>query len=134
MRGAGDEEVREVPRRPPRHVRQAHADGAGTRGVRDDLGRRPCPVELDKARDRPDVLEVRATELERGHGNGELRPHGDPARDEAPREGRPRADGVRGNDDDVAHAVPGKGGHLSRDELRLCRGAGGKEHAKGARG
>ena len=123
-----EEEVRELARRPPGHVGERHAHAALHR-----LRGRPGAGELGEARDGADKLEVGAAALGLAHGEGELRAHRDPAREEARRELAPRGGGVRRHDDDLGRPLAREARDLPGDELRARRGAGGQQHAHGAR-
>ena len=117
----GEQEVGEVPRGPPRHVRERHAHGARTGGVRDRDGRRPAPFELREMGDRAHVPQEGPTGLQLRQGTGELRPRGDTARRKPGSQLAPGARRIGRRHDDVLAALVRKGSQLTADELRLGR-------------
>ena len=132
VRDVAEQEVGELARRPPGHVREAHARGARLGGVRHRLGRGPGAREVRQAGDGSGKLQEGAAGLERAHLREDLPPSGHVAGGELVGEEAPRLGGVRRDDGDLARAAVREAAHLARDQLGLCGGARRQQHAHGA--
>ena len=134
VRDVRDQEVGELAGRPPGHVPQLHAHGAGPRGIRDRGRRGPRAGKLAEPGDAARVAEEGPARPQLHHGARDLRADGNATGDEARRELAPGALGVRGHHHDVGAALPDQPLHRAADELRLGRGAGRQQHPHRPRG